>query len=170
MVVGIIGPNADMCPDVLYTFGVELGAALASRGHFIVCGGEGGFMEAVCRGAKKSAQTFQGQTIGILPGHDKKQLNPYIDVPIISGLGVLRNVLIVRTADVLIAAGGGAGTLSELAFAWQLGKTVLCVPTFEGWAAELAQRPLDQRRKELFISVTTVEEILEKLDKFSANL
>lgn len=78
-------------------------------------------------------------------------------------MGVVRNVIIVRTADIIIAAGGGAGTLSEIAFAWQLGKKVLCLTSFEGWAKELAGRNLDIRQHDLLISVNSIDEVLKYL-------
>jgi hypothetical protein len=70
----------------------------------------------------------------------------------------------VRTADIIIAAGGGAGTLSEIAFAWQLEKTVLCLTNFEGWAKELAGKNLDDRHIGLLIPVISIDEILKHLD------
>lgn len=161
--VGVIGPNRELCDDALYRFGIHLGRALAAAGHLIICGGEGGFMEAVCRGAKTDARSYFGQTIGFLPGNTTEQANAFVDVPLPTGMGVMRNALIVRAAEVLIAAGGGAGTLSELAFAWQHGKKVLCVTTFGGWAAELAHRNLDSRFTGLFIPVSGIEEIISQL-------
>ena len=117
--IGVIGPNESGCSDKLYRFGQELGARVSSSERIIICGGLGGFMEGVCRGAKQSPKTFAGQTIGILPGEDASVANSFIDVPIPTGIGIARNLVIVRSADILIAAGGGAGTLSEIAFAWQ---------------------------------------------------
>ncbi|MCS6917553.1 MAG: TIGR00725 family protein [Chitinophagales bacterium] len=163
MLVGTIGPNTELCSPELYAFGVDLGKALAEAGHLIVCGGEGGFMEAVCRGVKESSQSFFGQTIGLLPALDAAQANPYVDVPLPTGMGVMRNVLIVRAAQVLIAAGGGAGTLSELAMAWQHGKRVICLTSFGGWTAELAGRNLDHRYNHLLLPAATLEEVLQKL-------
>jgi predicted Rossmann-fold nucleotide-binding protein len=71
----------------------------------------------------------------------------------------------VRTADIIIAAGGGAGTLSEIAFAWQLDKKVLCVTLFDGWAKELAGRNLDERKTDLLIPVSSIEEINQLLNQ-----
>lgn len=161
--LGIIGPNKSMCSADLYDFGVKLGANIATKESAIICGGMGGFMEAVCKGAKQSPETYQGQTIGILPGEEAETANPYIDTPIPTGTGIGRNLIIVRTADIIIAAGGGAGTLSEIALAWQLGKTVLCITLFDGWAKELAGRNLDKRKEGLLRPVTTIEEINQAL-------
>jgi uncharacterized protein (TIGR00725 family) len=157
--IGIIGPNNKMCSKELYDFGVQLGQQIATKERTFVCGGLGGFMEAVCKGVKQSPNTFNGQTVGILPDDRAETANQFIDLPIPTGAGIARNIIIVRTADIIIAAGGGAGTLSEIAFAWQLNKTVLCVIQFDGWAKELAGKNLDNRKKDLLIPVLSIEEI-----------
>jgi uncharacterized protein (TIGR00725 family) len=78
-------------------------------------------MEAVARGAKANG----GMTVGILPGNDPSAANAYIDVPLATGLGEMRNFIIVRSAHALIAIGGGVGTLSEIALAQRIGKPVV---------------------------------------------
>lgn len=167
-IIGVIGPNADACTKELYEFGEELGYELGKSGWIIVCGGMGGFMEAVCKGAKKASSPFPFQTIGILPTDTKQSANPYVDIAIPTGMGIARNILIIRTADLLIAAGGGSGTLSELAFAWQLGKPVLCCTIFEGWAKKLANQHLDKRHPtSLFIPVGSVKDIMEQIKRLS---
>ncbi len=157
--IGIIGPNTKMCSAELYNLGVLLGNKIAAKNRAIVCGGLGGFMEAVCKGVKQSPHTFIGQTIGILPDEKASSANQYIDTAIPTGTGIARNLLIVRAADIIIAAGGGAGTLSEIAFAWQIEKKVLCVTLFDGWAKELAGKNLDSRANDLLIPVNSIEEI-----------
>ncbi|HEY7194226.1 MAG TPA: TIGR00725 family protein [Gemmatimonadales bacterium] len=99
----------------------ETGGLLARQGALVVCGGMGGVMEAVARGAKANG----GTTLGILPGADPAVANAYIDVPLATGLGEMRNFLIVRSAHALIAIGGGVGTLSEIALAQRIGKPVV---------------------------------------------
>lgn len=84
-------------------------------------------MEAACRGARSAS----GLTIGILPGPTRTDANPYVDVAIATGMGEARNVVIVRTADVLVAVGGGFGTLSEIGHALRLGKRVVGLDTWE---------------------------------------
>lgn len=162
--IGIIGPNKSMCSQQLYDFGVALGRQTATKDRTFVCGGLGGFMEAVCKGVKQSPDTFNGQTVGILPDDTTDNANPFIDTAVATGAGIARNIIIVQTADIIIAAGGGAGTLSEIAFAWQLNKTVLCVTQFDGWAKELAGKNLDSRHNGLLIPVSTIDEILNHLD------
>jgi uncharacterized protein (TIGR00725 family) len=93
----------------------EVGRKLAERGAIVVCGGLGGVMEAVCRGAKSAG----GLTVGILPSHNRLDANPYVDIPILTGMGYTRNPIVVRTGQAVIAVGGQYGTLSEIAYALQ---------------------------------------------------
>ncbi|MDD5672899.1 MAG: TIGR00725 family protein [Chitinivibrionales bacterium] len=102
----------------------EIGSLIATRGAAMVCGGLGGVMEAAAKGAHESG----GLVIGILPGSDKSQANQYIDIIIPTGLGVSRNVLVVQSSDAIIALPGSYGTLSEIAIALTLGKTIVYLP------------------------------------------
>jgi uncharacterized protein (TIGR00725 family) len=124
----------------------EAGRLIARKGLVLVCGGLRGVMEAASRGAKAEG----GLTVGILPQNDSKEANPFIDIPIVTGLGIGRNVIIARTADALIAVGGEYGTLSEIAFALQLGKPVAGIKTWDikgvigaGNAAEAVNKVLE---------------------------
>lgn len=105
----------------------ETGRLIAEKGAVLVCGGLGGVMEAASRGAKAGG----GLTVGILPQNDSKEANQFIDIPVVTGLGIGRNVIIARTADALIAVGGEYGTLSEIAFALQMGKPVVGIKTWD---------------------------------------
>ncbi|NOX20698.1 MAG: TIGR00725 family protein [Nitrospirae bacterium] len=105
----------------------NVGRELAAEGFIVLTGGLTGVMHWASRGAKESG----GITVGILPQDNKKEANPYIDIPIATGLGIGRNVIIARTADALIAVGGGYGTLSEIAFALQLRKPVVGIQTWD---------------------------------------
>ena len=93
----------------------EVGRELAKQGAILVCGGLGGVMEAACRGASLEG----GVTIGILPGDSPKTANPYVQIPIVTGMGYARNVSVVKSAQAVIAIGGSYGTLSEIAHALQ---------------------------------------------------
>jgi uncharacterized protein (TIGR00725 family) len=104
-----------------------VGRLLAEAGAALVCGGLGGVMEAACRGAVSAG----GLTIGILPGDDRAQANPWVRVVIPTGLGELRNALVVRAAQSVIAIGGEYGTLSEVALALKLGRPVVGLGTWE---------------------------------------
>jgi uncharacterized protein (TIGR00725 family) len=90
-----------------------VGYELARRGAVLICGGEGGVMEAACKGA----QTAGGITVGILPGDARQHANPFVTVPIVTGIGAARNVIVVKSGQAVIAIGGGYGTLSEISFA-----------------------------------------------------
>ncbi len=105
----------------------KLGRLIAAKDAVVVCGGLTGVMEAVSKGAKAGG----GLTVGILPHEHKKNANEYIDIPLATGLGIGRNVIIARTADAVIAVGGEYGTLSEIAFALQMGKPVVGIETWD---------------------------------------
>lgn len=116
-----------------------VGRALAESGAVVVCGGLGGVMEAACRGA----QAAGGLTVGLLPGARRTDANPYVEIALPTGLGEMRNALIVRCADALIAIGGGPGTLSEIAFALKTGVPVIGLETFELDGVVSASGPAD---------------------------
>jgi uncharacterized protein (TIGR00725 family) len=110
-----------------------VGRGLAARGALVVTGGLGGVMEAACQGAKEGG----GTTVGILPGVDRSDANPYVDVVIPTGLGQARNAVVVRASDALVAIGGGYGTLSEIALALRHGKRAVGIDTWEIDGVEL---------------------------------
>ena len=91
----------------------DTGREIAQHGAVLVCGGLGGVMAAACRGATLAG----GLTIGILPGDSRRSANPYVQIPIVTNLGEARNVIVVKTAQAVIAIGGGYGTLSEIGHA-----------------------------------------------------
>ncbi len=124
-IIGVIG--AASADEKTIKAAEIVGRLIAKRGAFLVCGGLGGVMEAAAKGAKAEG----GTTVGILPQTEKESSNPYIDIPVATGFGEGRNVVIVRTADALIAVGGEYGTLSEIAFALKMGKTVVGLNTWE---------------------------------------
>ena len=124
MNIAVVGHSA--CSAEESKLAETVGVLLAERGATIVCGGLGGVMEAVCRGAKSRG----GLTIGILPGTDATTANPWIDVPIITGMGEARNSAVVKSAQAVIAIGGGYGTLSELAFALESSIPVIGLNTW----------------------------------------
>jgi uncharacterized protein (TIGR00725 family) len=121
----------------------EVGRLIAKRGAILVCGGLGGVMEA----ASKGAQSEGGLTVGILPQDNPDRVNQYIDIPITTGLGIGRNVVIARTADALIAVGGEYGTLSEIAFALQLKKPVIGIKTWDIKGVISSDNALDAMNK-----------------------
>ena len=113
--IAVIG--AGEADDVARAEARALGAALAAAGAVLVCGGHGGVMECAARGAAEAG----GLTVGILPGSDASEANPWIALPLPTGLGEARNALVVRAAEAVIAVGGEWGTLSEIALARKMG-------------------------------------------------
>lgn len=130
--IGIIGGSAPAPGEA--SLAEAVGRQLAEAGAVLICGGRGGVMEAACRGAKRAG----GLTIGILPGTSRDQANPYVDIPIVTGIGEARNAVITRTAEAVIAIGGSYGTLSEIAFALGFGTPVVGLRT---WVMEREGHP-----------------------------
>jgi uncharacterized protein (TIGR00725 family) len=124
-IIGVIGGSI-AAAEVL-RIAEETGNLIASNGHYLICGGMAGVMEASAKGAREKG----GTTIGILPHTDRHEANPYIDIPIATGVGEGRNLIIVRTADLIIAIDGEYGTLSEIAFALKMGKPVIGLNTWD---------------------------------------
>ena len=123
--IAIIGARA--CDDEVTQIAEQMGCLLAKHGYTIICGGLSGVMEAACKGAKAN----NGTTIGILPGDNPDDANPHVDIAIATGMGVSRNLIIIRSAIAVVAINGGFGTLSELAFALQLQKPVVGLGTWD---------------------------------------
>jgi len=122
--IGVIGGNqAD--PEIIQ-LAEEVGEEIAKADSILICGGRSGVMEAACKGAKK----IGGTTVGILPGDYRNEANPFIDIPIVTGMGIGRNIIIVRSSEVVIALDGQYGTLSEISHALQLGIPVIGLKTW----------------------------------------
>lgn len=142
-VISVIGDARLDDPDRIVE-ARRLGAALIAAGFRIVTGGMGGVMEAVSFGARHSPHWHDGLILGVIPSYRSGEANPWCDIVIPSGLQLARNVLVVACADVVVAVGGGAGTLSEIALAHQLGKPTIALGP-HGWAGRLAGEVLDHR-------------------------
>ena len=145
-VVAVIGASSAPAPVLELAEGV--GTALARAGWHLVCGGGEGVMTAAARGfvAARVENPRGQQAIGILPGEDPGWGNPYLDVVIPTGIGWARNAVIVRTAAAVIAVGGCSGTLSEIAFAWQMGRPIVALAGSGGWSERLGGGAIDDRR------------------------
>lgn len=148
MVIAVIG-NSSCSPEEA-KLAESVGALLAQQGANIVCGGLTGVMEAVCRGAKSKG----GLTVGILPGEDSSMANPWVDIPVVTGIGEARNIAVVKSAQAVIAIGGGYGTLSEIAYALKKGIPVIGLNT---WSLA--------RNKQEDNSIIKVQSATEAVDK-----
>lgn len=133
--VAVIGDGDPQGPDAhrLLEWADEIGRELALAGATVVTGGLGGVMRAASRGARNAG----GVTIGILPGADPSEANEFVSIPIATGLGVVRNLVVVTSADVVIAVGGRHGTLSEIGLALRMGRHVV---TLSSWRVESDHR------------------------------
>ncbi len=123
----------------------ELGRRLIDHGYRLLTGGLGGVMAAAARGARSSSRHTSGDIIGILPDDDVVEVNPWIDIAVPTGLGHGRNAIVAH-ADAIVAVGGGAGTLSEMCFAWLHDRLVIALAC-PGWSGRVAGAPLDERKR-----------------------
>jgi uncharacterized protein (TIGR00725 family) len=123
--IAIVGGRE--APQELLEQATQVGRLIARSGFGLVCGGMGGIMEAAAKGCKEEG----GLTVAILMHDDPKYANPYMDVVIPTGLGIARNLLVVRAGEAVIAIDGSYGTLSEVAFALQMGKPVIGIRTWD---------------------------------------
>lgn len=139
----MIGDGGATAGGLVYEAAREVGKRLVDHGFRVASGGLGGVMEAAFRGAHESPKYRDGDTVAILPRLDASRANPYADIAIATDLGHLRNS-IVASADAVIAVGGGAGTLCEIALAWMHGRLVVALQ-LPGWSGELAGRRLDDK-------------------------
>lgn len=122
--VAVVG--AGRCDAASDAVAEEVGAGLARAGAVLVCGGLGGVMAAACRGAVAAG----GLTVGFLPGDNAAEANPWVRVAVPTGMGELRNGLVARASDAMVAVGGEYGTLSEVAFALKMGRPVVGLATW----------------------------------------
>ena len=126
MIISVIGSSNPATTEHV-ELAEAVGRELAKRGVKVVCGGLTGIMEAVCRGAKSAG----GVTIGILPGRAAADANSFVDIPIVTGMGYSRNVIVVNTGRAVISVGGAFGTLSEIGHALGDGIPVVGLKTWE---------------------------------------
>ncbi|MFH1846994.1 MAG: TIGR00725 family protein [Candidatus Omnitrophota bacterium] len=123
--VSVIGGHE--CDEKTAHLAEKVGNVIAEQGAVLVCGGLGGVMESVCKGAKASG----GFTVGIIPGDDKSKANEFVDIVITSDMGYSRNTLVAGTPDMVVALSGAYGTLSEISFALISGKDVYGFGTWD---------------------------------------
>jgi uncharacterized protein (TIGR00725 family) len=138
--VGVIGGRR--CSAATAELAFQVGCGIAEQGWILVCGGMGGVMEQACRGARSR----NGITLGILPGDARHGANPYLSCSVVTGLGEARNVLVVKSAQAIIAVDGSYGTLSEIALANAAGIPVVGL---RSWRID----PEQNRGQDLFVRV-----------------
>ena len=156
--IGVIGTHKNPSAKSLGE-ARRLGGLLAKNGFVVVCGGLGGVMEEVCRGAKEE----KGVTIGILPGKEIREANPFIDYKIATGLEWARNQIVALSCDALVMLGGEAGTLSEACIGWIYGKPLIAVEGTGGYSDALAGKPIDSKREDAVIGAKDAEEAVKIL-------
>ena len=122
---------------------VALGESLVDAGYRVACGGMGGVMRAVCRGARASENYREGDTVGIVPTADRSDANEFVDIVLPTDLRHARNSVVAQ-CDALVALGGGAGTLSEMCFGWIYDRLIVAFRV-DGWSGRLADRRVDDR-------------------------
>ena len=169
-VVAIIGDSRVEENRIKYKIAFETGKALVEAGYRVQSGGLGGVMEAAFKGAHVAHNYQDGDTIAIVPSFAKNEVNNYADIIIPTGLDIMRNA-IVANADAVVAIGGGAGTLSEMAIAWSLFRLIIAYRNVDGWSRELADRKLDSRVRYTGVDdkvhgVQCVSEMLDILQKY----
>jgi uncharacterized protein (TIGR00725 family) len=156
--VSVVGFNADSCTDVAREAAYQVGRAIAREGGVVVCGGLGGVMEAACRGARDAG----GSSVGIVPSADPSQANRYCDIVVATGLGKSRDFLVAYSGDAMVVVGGGAGTLIEVAAAYQAGKPVVAVRGTGGVADAWAGKHVDERRTSKILKGLSPEDAVKK--------
>ncbi len=152
--------------DIEHGLAYELGVGLAELGFNIISGGQEGVMLSLCKAIHnhRSDGYNSAYIVGILPNNSFDDANQYLDLAIPVGAPHLQNATVPLSADIVIAIGGAAGTLSELALAWQFKKPIALLGT-EGWSGKLGGQRLDTRREEELTHFQTVEGLLVWVDK-----
>jgi uncharacterized protein (TIGR00725 family) len=137
-IIGVMGPSR--CDAATAEKAERFGRLLAEAGFTLLCGGGTGVMEAASRGAHAAG----GLVIGVLPGHDATESapNPYVDLPIFTGISHARNLINVLSSQVVVAIAGAHGTLSEIAFAIKCGKPVVLL---DSWQFSVPESPPAER-------------------------
>ena len=157
-VIAVVGAAGGLSRKLRHTV-EELARALSDAGFDLVTGGMDGVMRAVARGQSRSARV--ANLIHIEPGWGRAwERNPHPASVVRTGLGSMRNHLVVRSADLVVAVSGGAGTLSEMAIAWQEGKPLAALRGSGNWSDKLADAALDHRRKSVVTGCDTVDEVV----------
>ncbi len=143
LLVAVVGDSKLGQNDPKIEIARGVGRLLVDSGYRVVTGGLGGVMAAAMDGARTSAKYADGDTIAILPGYDPNEASSSADIVLATGMNLARN-LIVANSDGVIAIGGGAGTLSEMALAWQMRRPLVALAV-DGWSKKLCASRIDER-------------------------
>ena len=149
----VIGFGRDHCPKSAYEAAYKVGSEVARRGALLLTGGLGGVMEAASRGAMERG----GFVIGIIPHDDKNQANEFCDAVVATGMGFARDFITAYSADAIIVVGGGAGTMIEVAAAYQKKIPIVVVKGTGGMADQLVDTYIDDRKIEKVLGESTPE-------------
>lgn len=169
-IISVIGDTHMESGEAKWNTAEELGEKLTAAGYRILTGGLGDLPKAIAKGARKSPSYEDGTLIAILPGFDPLPVEDHADIAIATGLDEARN-LVVANSDAVIAIGGGAGTLSEIAFAWSLKRLIIAFD-LPGWSQTLADKRVDERIRypevpeDRVYKVTTADEALNVLSQY----
>jgi len=153
----VIGFGKDHCPETAYQAAYQVGLEVVRRGALLISGGLGGVMEAASRGAKDGG----GFVIGIVPQDDKRAANEFCNAVIATGIGFARDFLTAYSADAIIIVGGGAGTMIEVAAAYQKGIPIIALKGTGGMADRLVDTYIDDRKIERILGEATPQKAVE---------
>ena len=165
-IIAVVGDKTIERGSTKFLMAYGVGKLLAENGYRVQSGGLCGVMAATFEGAHDAENYVDGTTIALVPSFNPQQANKYADIAIPTGLDVMRNAM-VANADAVIVVGGGAGTLSEVAFAWTFGRLIIAFENVDGWSAKLAGQRLDGtvrcEGEDKIYGVSSPEEALEVL-------
>jgi len=153
----VIGSGKDHCSETAYDTAYQVGFEVAKRGAVLLTGGLGGVMEAASHGAKDAG----GLAVGIIPQDEKTEANPHCDVVIATGIGFARDFLTAYSADAVIIVGGGAGTMIEVAAAYQKRIPIIAIRGSGGTADRLVDNYLDERKIEIVLGDWSPEKAVD---------
>lgn len=155
----LIGHNDNGCSDSHREISYEVGRLVAEQGGVMITGGMGGVMEAAARGAKEAG----GISVGIIPHKDASEANPYCEIVIPTGIGLMRDFLNVYAAHGIIIVGGGVGTLSEMCAAYMYRKPMVAIRGTGGMADRYAGQYMDHRRSMVIETAYSAKEAVKKI-------
>ncbi|MEM7550736.1 MAG: TIGR00725 family protein [Bacteroidota bacterium] len=149
-----------------YNAAYQIGKLLAKMGAIVITGGKLGIMEAVAKGVDEE----NGVSVGILPSSSKDESNFYNTIVMPTDMGHARNALVVLAADIVIAMGGGAGTLSELSFGWIYNKPILTLKGYGGWSDEFGNFKVDGKREDYIVECKSMAVLKKEIEKLCKSL